>query len=201
MGGNAPRRAAQPDAGHRRHRGLHCPGWAGGDLRHDRPLLGLLPGHPCRQTRHARLEALEPVRQAVREQFGGFTERHCPGREAPSRARLPVPERRLSARDPLPRPGVLTGIRPRAGRQRLHGTFLPHPQGAASLGQALRHAGGVGRSPGRIPASLQRAVAHRTDPLTVPTAGSSGSACPGELPHDDNSKNRQRNRRRYNGYP
>lgn len=57
-----------------------------------------------------RFEALEPIRQGVRERFGAF-EGHRPWPRPSPRSRLPVREPPLSERDPLPRPGKLAGMR------------------------------------------------------------------------------------------
>ena len=50
-----------------------------------------------------RFEALEPVRQAVRERFGGFAKDVAAGLAAPPRSRQPVRQPPLPGRDPLPR--------------------------------------------------------------------------------------------------
>ncbi len=193
--GNDPRRAAQPDVGHRRHGGLHCPGWAGGDLRHDRSLLGLPPGHPCRQARHAvrgaRASAPGRARAASR-----LRRRHCPGREAPSRPWLAVHERRLSARDPLSWPGVLASFRARAGRQRLHRTFLPQPKGAASrsgTSKRWRNSPRRSKTSASAPTSTGRSNGYASNLRGRPIR----LCLPWRLPQDDNSKNCPRNRGRY----
>ncbi len=46
----------------------------GRELRHRRPRLDRMPGHPCRPRRATRFEALEPLRQGVRAGFGAFAE-------------------------------------------------------------------------------------------------------------------------------
>jgi putative transposase len=96
--------------------------------------------------RGTRFEALEPVRQAVREQFGGFAEGVACG------VRLRHDHGSQFMSDDFQAEIAFLGIAssrrlcPGAGRQRLHRAILPHPQGTAALGERLHHAGGAGRS-------------------------------------------------------
>ncbi|GIU76640.1 MAG: hypothetical protein KatS3mg004_3727 [Bryobacteraceae bacterium] len=62
--------------------------------------------------RGTRFEALEPLRQAVREQFGSFSEGTALGVKLRHDHGSLFHERRLPARDPLSRPRVFTGLRP-----------------------------------------------------------------------------------------
>ena len=76
-----------------------------------------------------RFEALEPVRQGVRERFGAFG-KNVASRPRPSpRSRHPVREPPLPGRDPLPRHRELAGLRPRARRQRLRRALHPGAEG------------------------------------------------------------------------
>ena len=84
-----------------------------------------------------RFEALEPVRQGVRDHFGtmaagvasGLTMRHDHGSQYMSND--------FHGRAPVPRHRVITGLRPPARGERLHRTVLPHPQGTAAVGAPL----------------------------------------------------------------
>ena len=70
-----------------------------------------------------RFEALEPVRQAVRERFGTFGKNLASGL-AFATITASVCEPPLPSGDPLPRHRKLAGLRPRARRQRLAQRFI-----------------------------------------------------------------------------
>ena len=90
-----------------------------------------------------RFEALEPVRQAVRERFGALRQGRRRRPPAPPRPREPVREPRLPGGDPLPRHRELAGLRARARGQRLRRAVHPDPEGEPALGAALRHRRGA----------------------------------------------------------
>ena len=76
-----------------------------------------------------RFEALEPVRQAVRERFGAFAKNIARWPRPPPRSRHPVRQPPFPERDPLPRPRKLAGLRARARRQRLRRALHPGAEG------------------------------------------------------------------------
>ena len=98
-----------------------------------------------------RFEALEPVRQGRAGSLRGNGHRRGDRAHDAPRPRQSVHERRLSRRAPVPRHRVVAGLRPPAGRQRVHRTVLPHPQGTAAVGAALHGC----RGPAAGPAHLQ----------------------------------------------
>ena len=108
-----------------------------------------------------RFEALEPVRQGVRDHFGGMatgaatglTMRHDHGSQYMSDD--------VSSRAPVPRHRVVAGLRPPAGRQRVHRTVLPHPQGTAAVGAALHGCRGPAAGPAHLQGDLEPAVVDR----------------------------------------
>ncbi|GIW56449.1 MAG: hypothetical protein KatS3mg082_2853 [Nitrospiraceae bacterium] len=129
--------------------------------------------------RGTRFEALEPVRQAVREQFGDFSEGIAPG------VKLRHNHGSQFMSDDFQReicfPGLVSSpafVREPEGNSSIE-RFFPHSQGAATLGAPFQDRREVGRSARTIPPALQRAVAGRTPPLPFPAAGSRGFACPG----------------------
>ena len=87
--------------------------------------------------RATRFEALEPLRQGVRQHFGGFRGRGRRRTPTPARSRFAVHERRLPERTRLPGNRVVAGVCSRAGRQRLYRTLLQNAQGATAVGPAL----------------------------------------------------------------
>ena len=108
-----------------------------------------------------RFEALEPLRQGVREHFGGFgakvaeglTIRHDHG----SNYLSDDFQRELD----VPRHGQLAELRAGAGGQRLRRAVHPHAQGAVPLGADVRHGRGAGRGAAGVQADVQRAMADR----------------------------------------
>jgi hypothetical protein len=105
-----------------------------------------------------RFEALEPLRQGVREHFGGLTAAAAQGPGAPPRPWQRISQPRLSSRDRVSRDDVVAGVRPTAGRQRLHRTLLPQAEGSSCCG-------GVTSRP-------SRRYDTRSSPSRRPTTGS-----------------------------
>ena len=61
-----------------------------------------------------RFEALEPIRQAVRERFGAFAKDVAHGLALRHDHGSQYVSHHFQSRDPLPRPRKLAGLRPRA---------------------------------------------------------------------------------------
>src|SRR4051812_10706179 len=78
-----------------------------------------------------RFQALEPVKQAVRQGHGGFAK------------------------------GIAAGLRPRAGRERLRRALHPGLEGEPVVGPPLRHRRRVALGTPRLPADLQPVLDHR----------------------------------------
>ena len=132
-----------------------------------------------------RFEALEPLRQGLREHFDGYEAdlarglalRHDHGSQYLS--------------DHFQEELRFLGIRSspsfvaRARGQRLRGTLHPHAEGAAAVGGALRDGGGATPGAARLQAALQPALARRNGTATAPQPPSARRSrrAPGR-PHD-----------------
>jgi putative transposase len=68
----------------------------------------------------SRFEALEPIRQGMKEHFGGFFRRHRRRPATASRSRQRLHERRFSERNQISGYRTITGFRSPARRKRLH---------------------------------------------------------------------------------
>ena len=119
-------------------------------------------------SRATRFDALEPIRQGVRQYFGGFakgiarglTVRHDHGSQYMS--------------DHFQKEIAFLGIerfarlRPRARGKRLCRTVHPHSQGKPALGAHLRDDRGTASGSARLPRHLQHDLADRTTRLDPP---------------------------------
>ena len=121
-----------------------------------------------------RFEALEPLRQGVREQFGGFERGIAAGLAIRHDHGSAYMSDDFQQELVLPRHGQLAELRPGARGQWRRRTIHSDTQRELALGPALRHRRGAGRGPARIPAALQRAMAHRTPRLPDAIAGPIG---------------------------
>ena len=125
-----------------------------------------------------RFEALEPIRQAVRERFGAFAKdiarglalRHDHGSQYVSH-HFQAEIRFLGIAE-------LAGLRPRARRQRLRRAVHPGAEGEPALGPPLRHRRGAASGAARVPADLQPELDHRAARLPDTRPGPSRSDRP-----------------------
>jgi putative transposase len=107
--------------------------------------------------RATRFEALEPIRQGLREHFGGFGSRglavrHDHGLQYLSDAFQNEPR--------LSRNRKLTRLRARPGGQWLRRTFHPHLEGEPLMGAYFRNHREIALGAARIPRHLQHHLAH-----------------------------------------
>ena len=86
--------------------------------------------------RATRFEALEPIRQGVRDHFGGFA-RNRSRSFRPTRSRIAIHVRHVPEVARLPRRGKLARLRPHARRQWLRRTVHPHIEGEPTWVQAF----------------------------------------------------------------
>jgi len=128
--------------------------------------------------RGTQFEALEPVRQAVQKQFGGFAENiACGVRLRHDQGAQFMSDDFQSAIRVLGMESSPAFVR-QTGRKRLRGALLPHPEGTATLGARLYDAGGAGRGARGIPPMVQRPLAAGKAQVSIPAAGTSEAACP-----------------------
>ena len=97
-----------------------------------------------------RFQALEPIRQGVRQHFGGLP------RRSPAVWRWPRPRHALHVGSlpegtRLPRHREFARLRAGTGRQWLCRAVHPHPEGKPALGANLRHHRGAAAGAARVP--------------------------------------------------
>ena len=105
--------------------------------------------------RGTRFEALEPIRQGLRDRFGGIGEGVARGLRAASRPRVELLGRRCSTGGRVLRHRTLPERRAGARRQRRRGALHPHAEGESVVGAELRDDRGA-------PPGLARVQAERT---------------------------------------
>ena len=105
-----------------------------------------------------RFEALEPIRQGIRERFGGIGEGVAPWAAAASRPRVELLGRRFSTGGRVLRHRKLPELRAGARRQRRRGALHPHAEGESVVGAELRDDRGAPPGLARVQADVQRAV-------------------------------------------
>ena len=108
--------------------------------------------------RGTRFEAVEPIRQGVRERFGGIGDGAARGPAAAARPRVELLGRRFPAGGRRLRHRQLPEFRAGARRERRRGAFHPHAEGESVVGAALRHPRGTPPGLARVHADIQRTV-------------------------------------------
>ena len=108
--------------------------------------------------RGTRFEALEPIRQGIRERFGGNRRRRGPWAAAASRPRVELLGRRFSTGGRVLRHRKFPELRAGARRQRRRGALHPHAEGESVVGAELRDDRGAPPGFARVQADVQRAV-------------------------------------------
>ena len=101
-----------------------------------------------------RFEALEPIRQGVREHFNDYTEKVAEGLAVRQRSRTGLHGRRFPERAEVSGYRVLAQFRARTGGKRLFRTFHPSPQGESAVGAHLCHHRGIAARLDRLQARL-----------------------------------------------
>ncbi len=118
-----------------------------------------------------RFEALEPIRQGVRERFGAFSAtsasglclRHDHGSVSMSDD--------FQERDPVRWHRIVARFRPAAGRKRMHRALLSHLERAATLGSAVSRSRRTANRGRRLPRSLQPTLDYRAAGLPHSNSG------------------------------
>ena len=108
-----------------------------------------------------RFQALEPVRQGVRQHFGSHRQGRGRRPQAPPRPWLELHVRGLPDRDRLPRHRGLAVLRPRAGGQRRRRALHPDAEGEPALGAPLRDHRGAAAGTARLRRLVQHPLAGR----------------------------------------
>ena len=88
--------------------------------------------------RGTRFEALEPIRQGIRERFGGHRRRRGPRAASPARPRVELLGRRFPTGGRVLRHRKLSELRAGARRQRCRGALHSHAEGKRLVGTELR---------------------------------------------------------------
>ena len=122
--------------------------------------------------RGTRFEALEPLRQGVRERFGGIGgRRRRPRATAAARPRVERPGRRFSTGDRVLRHRQLAELRAGARRERRRGALHPHAEGNSLVGAELRDHRRPPPGLARVQADVQRTMDAREIRVPKPRAG------------------------------
>ena len=101
-----------------------------------------------------RFEALEPIRQRIKEQFGAFSGDIAAGLWLRHDHGSRLHERGFSERDSLPGHRALSGFRAAAGRKRMYRALLSHPQRAVTLDPPFSRSRRASRGAHRVPDPL-----------------------------------------------
>ena len=123
-----------------------------------------------------RFEALEPLRQGLREHFAGYAAGIASGLSLRHDHGSQIPERPLPGRAELPRHPLEPVVRGGARGQRLRRALHPHAQGAAALGRDIRDRRAATTRAARVQRPLQPGLAGR-----APRPPHPGSRPPGAL--------------------
>src|SRR4051794_19147866 len=126
--------------------------------------------------RTTRFQALEPIRQGVRQHFGGFAQaiarglavRHDHGSQYMSdhfQKEIISRKRSFPERIDLSRDRQFARLRAGTGRQWLRRALHPHAQGKPALGADLRDHRGAAAGAARVPGNLQHDLAGRAPRL------------------------------------
>ena len=121
--------------------------------------------------RGTRFEALEPIRQGIRERFGGIGDGVARGLRLPSRPRVELLGRRFPAGGRVLRHRKFPELRAGARRQRRRGALHPHAEGESVVGAELRDHRGTPPGLARVQADIQRTVDAGEIQLSKPRPG------------------------------
>ena len=121
----------------------------------------------------------EPVRQAVREQFGGFQQGIASGLKLGRDYGSSFMRRDLQSEIRFLSRQFSPAFVCQSDGQRLRRALLPYPQRAAPPAARLRHPAGDRPSPMRIPLALPQGWVPGEAELSIPAARSSEAACHG----------------------
>ena len=108
-----------------------------------------------------RFEALEPIRQGVRERFGAFGKNVASGLALRHDHGSQYVSHHFQAEIRFLGIAELAGFRARARRQRLCRALHPDPEGEPAVGPPLRDRRGAAAGPHRVQADLQPDLDHR----------------------------------------
>ena len=115
-----------------------------------------------------RFPALGPIRQGVRQHFGGFAKAIRPHSGGAPRSRFAVHLRSLPEAIGLSRHREFARLPPLPGRQWLCRAVHPHPEGEFAVGAALQDHRGAAARATRLPGNLQRHPDDRAPRLPQP---------------------------------
>jgi hypothetical protein len=124
-----------------------------------------------------RFEALEPIRQGVREYLGAFDKGVAAGLAMRHDHGSAYMSDDFQQELTFPGDGQLAELRAGARGEWLRRAVDPNAQGEPALGPHLRHRRGAGGGSAGVPAAVQRAVADRTTRLPDPLASPLGLLC------------------------